>query len=229
MAEIKIRPALTTDLHQIVVLDLVANAQHPIIAIPWKSYSDLYGVFLSRYLNFLNYPKKFQFLVATIPSNSTTVDDPWGGKVEVEEVVGYLVGATPKAKSGKGDGKGGEGGEEWNPVLPEGTNMKLFTYFLGGLTEDKKKYKKDDHWELEGLSISANHQRKGIGARMLGQWLKEIDEDGRGVYIFASKKGRRLYEKLGAKEVGILDTELGDFGVSVPHRNFHMVREGKGA
>lgn len=61
----------------------------------------------------------------------------------------------------------------------------------------------------------------------MGKWLEEVDEDGRGVYIRSSRKGKGLYEKFGAKEAGILDTELGDFGVSVPYRNWNMLREGK--
>ncbi|KAF8864545.1 hypothetical protein BDZ45DRAFT_797223 [Acephala macrosclerotiorum] len=211
MAEIEVRPALTTDLHQIVLLNIVANAQHPIIALPWKSYADLYG-----------------FSVATIASSSSSIDDPWGENFVQEEVVGFLIGTTPKlSKNGKGGEKGEDGEEEWKPVLPEGTNQKLFGYFLGVVIEDKHKYKTDDHWELETLSVSVNHQRKGIGAKLLDQWLKEVDADGRPVYIRASREGRGLYEKLGAKEVGISDTELGDFGVSVPYRIWNMVREGK--
>lgn len=84
-----------------------------------------------------------------ISCSSNSIDDPWGGKFVQEEVTGFLVGSTPKNKneeSGKGGEKGEDGDEEWKPALPEGTNMKLFGYFLGVLTEDKKKYKTDDIW-----------------------------------------------------------------------------------
>ncbi|KAE8443958.1 hypothetical protein EG329_001182 [Mollisiaceae sp. DMI_Dod_QoI] len=212
MALVTIRPALATDLPQIVSLDIQANANHPIIAIPWKQYSHAYGVFLSRHLHFLNHPKEYQFLVATSPSAS---------KPGEEEILGFLTGAKPKSAIE------GEPGVEWKPILPEGTNEKLFGYFLGALIGTKAKYKIGDVWELETLSISVDHQRKGVGSKLMEEWFKTVDADGRGVYILASKMGRGLYEKFGCKEVGLLATDLKDFGLEEPYVNFSMMREGR--
>ncbi|KUJ23282.1 uncharacterized protein LY89DRAFT_177897 [Mollisia scopiformis] len=211
MATIKIRPALATDLPQTVSLDIAANPDHPIMTIPWKQFSHKYGVWLSRHLYFLNHPEKFQFLVATTPSSS----QPSG-----EEIVGILVGTLPENDV--------KAVEEWKPIFPEGTQEDVIMYFLGVVEGDKKKYHAADMWELELFCVSVEHQRQGIGAKMMQEWLKPIDEDGRPLYIFASVKGKGLYEKFGCKVVGTLNTNLKDFGVEqLPHPNFHMVRDGK--
>lgn len=236
MAEVKIRPALATDIPQTVLIEINANAANPVVTLPWKQHSHKYGLWLSRHLHFIEYPKKYQFLVATVPSASNPGE---------EEVVGFLQGATPKNMI---NGVGGDEEHEWNMVLPEGTNEEMFMHFLGSLRGSSKNFKTDDMWgtnylsslqfiftslivvltlvELESLSVSVNHQRMGIGSKLMEEWLKTVDVDGRAVYILASVKGKGMYEKHGAKEVGFLETDLSEFGVEKPYQNFNMVREG---
>jgi ribosomal protein S18 acetylase RimI-like enzyme len=240
MGEITIRPALATDIPQTVVIELTTFAEHPVIALPWKQYSHKYGVILARQLHFLNSPKKYQYLVATIPSSS---------KPDEEEVVGYLVGSAPKYVR---DGVGEEA-EEYKAILPEGTNVKLVEHVLGNTHLSAMKFRSDDMWgmyrsisllsliafyvsalvtiltgtELETLSISLKHQRMGVGKKLMDEWLKMVDADGRALYILSSKKGKGLYVKLGAKQVGVLEFDLRDFGVKEMYASFNLVREGK--
>lgn len=241
MAEITIRQALATDIPFTVHIELAAHSEHPIIALPWKQYSHKYAAILSRQLNFINFPNKYQYLVATVPS---------AGSPGEEEIVGYLVGSTPKNAL---NGVGGEEHEDWKPIHPEGTNVSLVRYFFGKVHENAQKFKSEDMWgmyfsfqitsfllpfhrhcpgpdstlELETLSISVNHQRMGVGSKLMDEWLKTVDADGRAMYILSSKKGKGLYEKLGAKQVDVLEIGLKDFGVEEPYRLFNMVREGK--
>lgn len=84
----------------------------------------------------------------------------------------------------------------------------------------------DPRVELERLSVSVDHQRKGIGSKLMEEWLKSVDEDGRALYITASKKGYALYQKFGCKEMGVLSTDLKEFGAE-PYVNWNMVRVGK--
>lgn len=98
---------------------------------------------------------------------------------------------------------------------------------FSALTPPSLYYYSNSGLELDALSISLDHQRKGIGFRLMEEWLKIVDADGRPLYILSSVKGKGLYEKMGAKEVGFVETDLKDFGLEKPYPNFTMIREGR--
>ncbi len=129
-----------------------------------------------------------------------------------EEVIGFLVGTRPKRYQENGELEEGED-VEWQPVLPEGTDVPFFEYYLSSMMKDKAQYHVEKIWELESLSISPDYQRLGIGSRLISNWLAEYVDAvdvppengnpkyeglaGKGAYLRASAKGRGLYEKFG--------------------------------
>jgi hypothetical protein len=120
---IQLRPGLSSDLPTIAALDIVANHDHPIIAIPFVQPSDCQTIFLDRYTYFFNQPE-FYFIVAT----------------SKDEIVGFLV----WRKSGD------EKIPKWEPKLPEGTNLKFFGIFISASEKDKASY---DNEGLYGMFV----------------------------------------------------------------------------
>ena len=72
---------------------------------------------------------------------------------------------------------------------------------------------------LSILVVSPEHQRRGLGARMLQDGLKIADEMGVEAYLESSPKGKGLYAKHGFEEKGYMKFDAREYGFDrdVPH------------
>jgi ribosomal protein S18 acetylase RimI-like enzyme len=73
------------------------------------------------------------------------------------------------------------------------------------------------------LTVSPSYQRRGVGNLLLSHGLAWADAAGQKTYLEATVAGRPLYEKLGFKEVDVMERDLGgELGIG---RNWAMIRE----
>ena len=109
-------------------MDFAANATHPFYIIPWKTAAGGLGAskacMLDRYRHLYHSRNpEFTFLVATAG----------------DEIVGHLLYQKPPRA-------GEEEPEEWNPSLPDGTNLRFFEKVFGEIKAAQKEYNLKDCW-----------------------------------------------------------------------------------
>lgn len=79
--------------------------------------------------------------------------------------------------------------------------------------------------DLEMLATDPMYQGKGAGSKMLRWGLKQADEQNAEAYLEASPEAVPLYEKLGFREVGRIDTLIDNERVKATwYRNLFMIR-----
>ncbi|KAI6717169.1 hypothetical protein JHW43_000344 [Diplocarpon mali] len=121
-----IRPALPSDIPSIVALDISANKEtSALITMQLLPPADLTTFFTTRYSNYLAFPARYQYLVATTPD---------------DKIAGFLVGVAPKRE---------DDATEPMPVLPDDEGVKkLLAWFFGESARDKKLYFTENMWLL---------------------------------------------------------------------------------
>lgn len=68
--------------------------------------------------------------------------------------------------------------------------------------------KGEKHFWLQILCVDPEHQRMGIGAKLLEWGVQGADDQGVKCWIEASPFGKGLYKKYGWEEVGLLDVDV---------------------
>lgn len=81
---------------------------------------------------------------------------------------------------------------------------------------------------LSILTVSPDHQRKGLGAKMLQVGLEKADEMGVEAYLESSPKGKGLYAKYGFEDKGEMKFDARDYGAEKNVVHTLMVRPAKG-
>ncbi|KAI8659967.1 N-acetyltransferase domain-containing protein [Fusarium sp. Ph1] len=69
-------------------------------------------------------------------------------------------------------------------------------------TRNAERLYPDERWRLAFISVSPNHQRRGIGRKLVQWGLDRSEEEGVAAVLEASDAGKCLYEKMGFVEVG---------------------------
>ncbi|KAF8862419.1 acyl-CoA N-acyltransferase [Acephala macrosclerotiorum] len=145
------------------------------------------------------------------------VDDASG------KIVGFVTWNMPKEKavvSQTGKGKKGAG----LPDLP-GVNMELWGDKVAGPRQFYDRdvdVSKDMH--LSFFFVQPEHQRRGIGSKLL-QWGKEKgDELCAKIWITSTPQARPVYEKNGWKVVEKHEIDLGKYGGEGSYVRFWMLR-----
>ncbi|KAI8714860.1 N-acetyltransferase domain-containing protein [Fusarium sp. LHS14.1] len=69
-------------------------------------------------------------------------------------------------------------------------------------TRKAERFYPDERWRLAFISVSPNHQRRGIGRKLVQWGLDRSEEEGVAAVLEASDAGKGLYEKMGFVEVG---------------------------
>ncbi|CAL3964327.1 unnamed protein product [Diplocarpon coronariae] len=198
-----IRPALPSDIPSIVALDISANKEtSALITMQLLSPADLTAFFTTRYSNYLAFPARYQYLVATTPD---------------DKIAGFLVGVAPKRE---------DDATEPMPVLPDDEGVKkLLAWFFGESARDKKLYFTENMWQLESLQVSPEFQRRGVGSLLLAKWFTEVDASEGTTFVRASAKGRGLYQRFGWVQQGIWSLDVSAWGRDEPIINYNMVRK----
>ncbi|KAI8676166.1 N-acetyltransferase domain-containing protein [Fusarium sp. Ph1] len=80
----------------------------------------------------------------------------------------------------------------------------------------------DEVCRLTFMSVHPDHQRQGLGSKILEQVCSEIDRLGWPAFVMASPAGVRLYAKFGFDVVGRMETSEGAF-TSMLRQSRHSV------
>lgn len=75
------------------------------------------------------------------------------------------------------------------------------------------------------LATSPHFQRKGLASMLLRHVLDKADQEGRKTYIEATPEGHPVYEKLGWRDVALVEVDLGKYGGEGVGTNVCMIRE----
>lgn len=76
-------------------------------------------------------------------------------------------------------------------------------------TRNAERLYPDERWRLAFISVSPNHQRRGIGRKLVQWGLDRSEEEGVAAVLEASDAGKGLYEKMGFAEVGRMPFDEG--------------------
>ncbi|KAL2677334.1 hypothetical protein Neosp_011103 [[Neocosmospora] mangrovei] len=85
--------------------------------------------------------------------------------------------------------------------LPEGVSASYAKEIMAE-TRNAERFYPDERWRLAFISVSPNHQRRGIGRKLVQWGLDRSEEEGVAAVLEASDAGKGLYEKMGFVEVG---------------------------
>ncbi|KAM0433868.1 hypothetical protein ACHAPT_003811 [Fusarium lateritium] len=69
-------------------------------------------------------------------------------------------------------------------------------------TRNAERLYPDERWRLAFISVSPNHQRRGIGRKLVQWGIDRSEEEGIAAVLEASDAGKPLYEKMGFVAVG---------------------------
>jgi GNAT superfamily N-acetyltransferase len=79
------------------------------------------------------------------------------------------------------------------------------------------------------MCVLPSHQGKGLGTRLLEWGLEKATEEGMGVYLTATEKGRELYLKHGFEVIEYVDVNLREYGKDGKYTQTIMVWDKRAA
>ncbi|KAH7242934.1 hypothetical protein B0J15DRAFT_565869 [Fusarium solani] len=99
------------------------------------------------------------------------------------------------------------------PLLPETLDLPAWLSVLSDLRKERERVLigLDEVCRLTFMSVHPDHQRQGLGSKMLEQVCIEIDRLRWPAFVMASPAGVRLYAKFGFDVVGRVETSEGAF------------------
>lgn len=95
---------------------------------------------------------------------------------------------------------------------PDHVNVELFRTFRRSRERKHRQWfqEKGQHIFIHTLAVSPKFQRKGFGAKLMENMIREADEVGLTCYLEASDEGKPLYLRYGFKEVEKLIVQASD-------------------
>ncbi|KAE9376891.1 acyl-CoA N-acyltransferase [Stipitochalara longipes BDJ] len=109
---------------------------------------------------------------------------------------------------------------------PKGANFDVIDAKFGVLGQLKEKYCDDtETYYVQLLATDPTYQRRGLASRLLKHMLQLADEQGKMAYIEATALGFPVYQKLGFKQVDIVEVDLSKYGGKGTASNRIMQRE----
>ncbi|PVH80102.1 hypothetical protein DL98DRAFT_654916 [Cadophora sp. DSE1049] len=244
---ISLHPPTSADLPPLTRLDIAANAAQPLIALSFPYPFQALKLFLAHLRFCFEREGEYGILVARLgarcePEGSDAdsgVDVSISGAGEIKfdggsrdgdgdeysgrrEIVGFVMWRDRGLARERSDGEEGkeEEGWDWLSQLPKGTNTSLWKRYTEVMSSDPKMSNGDV--EILKLAVSPQHQRRGIGTKLLKACLVEVG--GREARVRASKDGKALYERFGWRCVREFKLDLREWGRCRTYVNFEMVR-----
>jgi GNAT superfamily N-acetyltransferase len=94
-------------------------------------------------------------------------------------------------------------------------NLELLKWFFGSLDEKRNAFmvpRGKGYLYMAILAVDPGFQRMGVGRKLLDWGLEKADRERLECWIEASPAGKGLYEKVGWREVDVIDVELRRWG-----------------
>jgi len=118
-------------------------------------------------------------------------------------------------------------GEQDQPFIPPELRLDILSALLGPLRAAQEEImgKETPYLKLNTLATHPNHQRRGAGKMLLEWGLSKADKEGLKMYLDASAKGYKVYEKAGFKTVREVTFDMEKWGGKGEEWWACMVRE----
>lgn len=78
---------------------------------------------------------------------------------------------------------------------------------------------------LQPVITDPEHQRRGVGGKLIEWGLNQASLRGLPVFLIASPVGHTLYKKCGFRDMEKLSLDLSRFGIVEPHTTWAMIWE----
>lgn len=112
--------------------------------------------------------------------------------------------------------------------FPEGVHEDLAVEYFGTMGTIKSRLiDSGSTWELSLLVVDPEYQRRGLATALVSHVLVEIDADSKKAYLEAMPAGYRMYQKLGWKEIELMEFDLQSIGVEESGKVWCMIRQGR--
>ncbi|KAK0110042.1 hypothetical protein ONS95_002702 [Cadophora gregata] len=223
------------DLPPLARLDIAANSSHPLVALSFPYPFQALKLFLAHLRFCFERKGEYGILVARVrcgvanESDSSDADSGVDVSLEGEEdsgnegAKGEIVGFIMWRNVPSFQKREGEEVEEWDWLsqLPRGANTSLWKRYTEVMSSDPGT-NESDSVEILKVAVSPQHQRRGIGTKLLKACLDEVGE--RDVRVRASKDAKALYERYGWRCEKEFKLDLREWGRCRTYANFDMVR-----
>ncbi|KAH7409549.1 acyl-CoA N-acyltransferase [Cadophora sp. MPI-SDFR-AT-0126] len=236
---ISLHPPTSADLPSLARLDIAANSAHPLIALSFPYPFQASKLFL-EHLRFC-FERKVEYGILVARLRCGVASEPEGsdadsgvdvssstvgeGDGERGEIVGFAMWRDrgfARERSEGGAEKGEEEGEwDWLSHLPKGTDTSIWKSYTEVMSSASEVI--EGSVEILKLAVSPQHQRRGIGTKLLKACLDEVG--GREVHVRASKDAKALYERFGWRCVRVFKLDLREWGRGRTYVNYEMVRD----
>lgn len=77
---------------------------------------------------------------------------------------------------------------------------------------------------LQTIHTDPRHQRRGAGLLLAKRCIQDGETMGLPIWLESSDEGHQLYRRCGFEDVDELVTDLRDYGATLPHRSWLMVK-----
>jgi len=113
-------------------------------------------------------------------------------------------------------------------LFSEGANKEaMISFFTELARERRERFGGRPYVLLSILAVSPEHQRRGLGAKMVQVGLEKADAMGVEAYLESSPKGKGLYAKYGFEDKGEMKFDARDYGAERNVVHTLMVRPAK--
>lgn len=111
-----------------------------------------------------------------------------------------------------------------------GSNVEACALVFDEMEKKKETHVgKSAHIHLQTIHTDPKHQRRGAGLLLAKRCIQDGDAMRLPIWLESSEEGHQLYLKCGFGDVEEFVTDLGQWGATLPHRSWLMVKHARSA